>query len=562
MSLPSRVPRMPGSELVLRKIYDRALAVFPELEIVYRTSKGVGRYTFSKAAERMKMLASALEGIGVKRLDRVATLDWNTHWHYEAYFAVPMMGAVLHTVNIRLAPEEIVYIMNHAEDKVAIVHKDFLPLLEAVGGKVKSLEAVIVVDSDEVPAKVAGRPAYHYEDFIREHGSSSYEWPDDVDEDQPAAMCYTSGTTGLPKGTYHSHRMIVLHAMATALHLATMSDYFQLTPRDVAMSLVPMFHVYSWGIPYVNTLIGVKQVYPGRFVTKALLELIKSERVTLLAGVPTILYMLLADPESEKYDLSGIKFINGGSALPRGLAELAKKRGIRVVVGYGLTETAPVLTIAIPPQYLKDRLPQDKIEEAALRTGYPIPLVELRVVDEEMKTVPRDGRSMGEIVVRTPWVTPEYYKDPEKTEKAWRGGWFHTGDIAVWFPDGSILIQDRDKDVIKSGGEWISSVRLEDAISQHPGVAQVAVIAAKHPKWQERPIALIVPKPGWRDRITTKEIREFLMKNFVEKGVIPKWWLPDKVVVVEDLPKTSVGKINKRALREKYSNILLEESEG
>ena len=555
MSLPERVPRRPGYGLTLKRILDRALYLYPDAEVVYRTSKGVERYTVRDAAARMERLAAALASAGVGRLDRVATLDWNTHWHYEAYFAVPMMGAVLHPVNIRLAPAEIAYVMSHAEDKVVMVHSDFLKLLEAVAPKVKSLELAIVVDSDSAPERVGGVRAVHYEDFIREQGGG-FEWPE-VDEDQPAAMGYTSGTTGLPKGVYHSHRMLVLHAMSGALHLAA-SGTFPITSRDTILHVVPMFHVYSWGLPYIATLLGMKQVYPGRLHPKVLLELIKNEGVTFTASVPTVLYMVLTEPGSEEYDLTGLKWVIGGSALPKGLALMAVKRGINIMVGYGMTETAPILTLATPkPEHAEK--PIEEQLEYRLRTGYPIPLVDLQVVDPEMKPVPKDGKTMGEIVVRAPWVTPEYYRNPEKTEEAWRGGWFHTGDIAVWFEDGSILIVDRDKDVIKSGGEWISSVRLEDAISQHPGVAQVAVIAAKHPKWGERPVAIIVPKPGWEGKITTEEIRDYLMKNFVEKGEIPKWWLPDKVVLAEDLPKTSVGKINKRALREKYSNILIEE---
>ncbi len=558
MPLPEKVPQRPGYDVTLKYIYKRALHLFPDLELVYRTKKGVDRYTFSKAAERMQSLANALRQLGVGSLDVVATLDWNTHWHYEEYYAVPMMGAVLHTVNVRLAPEEIVYVMNSAEDKVVVVHSDFLPLIQAIADKIKTLKHIILVDTDEVPQKIKGIPVHHYEDLIKEYGGK-FEWPD-LDEDRPAAMCYTSGTTGLPKGTYHSHKMLTLHAMSVALHLVSVTDErLRLSPKDTIMSLVPMYHVYSWGAPYGFTLIGLKQVYPGRFVTKVLLELIKNEKIKYLMGVPTILYMLLTDPDSEKYDLSGVIFVNGGAALPKGLALLARKRGMNVVVGYGLTETAPVLTIASPTFNYEKRFRPEELDEIELRTGFPIPLVDLMVVDENMNPVPKDGKTMGEIVVRAPWITPEYYRNPEKTESAWKGGWFHTGDIAVWFPDGSILIQDRDKDVIKSGGEWISSVRLEDAISQHPGVAEVAVIAAKHPKWQERPVALVVPRPGWENKITTDEIRNFLMKNFVEPGKIAKWWLPDKVIVVESLPKTSVGKINKRVLREKYSNVLLEE---
>ncbi|MCE4627527.1 MAG: long-chain fatty acid--CoA ligase [Desulfurococcales archaeon] len=558
MGLPERVPERPGYNVSLHMIYDRALELFPDMEIVSRTKKGILRFKFRETAERAEKLAAALSSLGVGKLDRVATLDWNTHWHYETYFAVPMMGAVLHPVNIRLAPSEIIYIMNQAEDKVVIVNSDFLPLVEAIAPKLETVEHIIVVDADSVPDKIGGIPVSHYEDLLKEKGGK-FEWPE-VHEDQPAAMGYTSGTTGLPKGAYHSHKAMVLHAMSGALHLATISRFVDMKTNSTILHIVPMFHVYSWGLPYISALLGLKQVYPGKLDPAVLLKLIHDEKVTFTAGVPTILYMLLTHPDSQKYDLSGLTFVNGGSALPRGLAELAMKRGIRVFVGYGMTETAPILTLAAPPAHLP--VTEENYLDYALRTGWPIPLVELRVVDPEGKPVPKDGKTMGEIVVRAPWVTPEYYKAPEKTEKAWRGGWFHTGDIAVWLPDGSIIIQDRDKDVIKSGGEWISSVRLEDAISKHPGVAQVAVIAAKHPKWQERPVAIIVPKPGWEDKITTEEIRRFLMENYVEKGVFPKWWRPDKVVLVEQLPTTSVGKINKRALREKFANVLLEESSG
>ncbi|MEB3774861.1 MAG: long-chain fatty acid--CoA ligase [Desulfurococcales archaeon] len=551
MSLPEKVPYRPGYELTLKRIFDRALYMFPDMEIVYRTSKGVERYTFKDFADRVAKLASALSSLGVGRLDRVATLDWNTHWHYETYFAAPMMGAVLHPVNIRLAPAEIAYVMGHAEDKVVVAHRDFIPLLEAIAPKVKSLEHIIVVDADAVPDKIGGVPASHYEDLIK--GQGGFEWPE-VDEDQPAAMGYTSGTTGLPKGVYHSHRAMVLHALSGALNITSMGER-RLSSMDTILHIVPMFHVYSWGLPYISALLGMKQVYPGRLDPKVLLDLIVGEGVTFTAGVPTILYMLLSHPESGKYDLSGLTFVVGGSALPRGLAEAARKRGIYVYVGYGMTETAPILTLAtLPPKYL-DKSEEEKLE-LSLRTGWPIPLVDLMVADEDLNPVPRDGRTMGEIVVRAPWVTYEYYKNPEKTSQAWRGGWFHTGDIAVWMEDGSIVIVDRDKDVIKSGGEWISSVRLEDAISRHPGVAQVAVIAARHEKWGERPVAVIVPREGWRDKVTHEEITRFLMENFVEKGEMPKWWLPDKVILVEDLPKTSVGKINKRVLREKYGGVL------
>ncbi len=551
----SKIPWRPGYSLTLDKIIKASLARDPSKEIVYRVTAGgerIERYDYARAFDRINALANALSAIGVKMGDRVATLDWNTHWHYEAYFAVPMMGAVLHTLNVRLAPYEIEYIMNHAEDKVAIVHSDFVKLMETVAPKVKSLEAIVVVDSESVPERIGGVRAYHYEDLVKSY-KGRFEWPE-LDENEVAAMCYTSGTTGLPKGAYFTHRMMVLHALIAALSLAS-SPIVGLSERSTQLHIVPMFHAFSWGIPYVDTLINAKQVFPNRFTTKVLLELIAKEKVTHTAGVPTVLYMLLSDPESPRYDLSGLTYISGGAPTPKGLAEAARRRGIRVIVGYGMTETAPILTLALPPAKF---LESPELEDLVLRTGWPVPFVELQVVDPEGKPVPRDSKTMGEVVARAPWITPEYYKDPGKTEEAWRGGWWHTGDVAVWFEDGSIMVVDREKDVIKSGGEWISSARLEDAISTHPGVAQVAVVAVRSRKWGERPAAIIVPKPEWKGKITLDVIRKHLEENYVSKGLIPKWWLPDLVIEVESLPLTSVGKIAKRVLRDQYKHVELD----
>ena len=557
MSLPEEVPDRPGSELTITRIYERAKYLFPDQEIVYRTRDGVHRYTYLDFTERVERLASALSSLGVKGLDRVATMDWNTHWHLEEYYAVPMMGAVLHPVNVRLAPQEIVYAMNQAEDSILIVHSDFLQLAQAVVPNVKSIKHVIVVDADSAPQKVGGVPAYHYEDLLKERGGR-FEWPT-LSERRPAFMFYTSGTTGLPKGVYHSHRQVVLHAFSV---LSMVGGFgagpkgIHITSRDVSMIVVPMYHVYAWGFPFSSLMPGQKTVLPNRFDAKAYLELIKQEGVTYFAGVPTILYMLLTDPESEKYDLRGITFINGGSAIPEGLARLAERRGIKVIVGYGLTETAPVLTLAIPHSRLQDRMSDEELFSVRMRTGYPIPFVNIMVVDENGNPVPKDGKTIGEIVVRAPWVMYEYFQDPEKTKAAWRGGWFHTGDLAVWYPDGSVLIMDREKDVIKSGGEWISSLRLEDAISQHPGVLMVAVIGAKHPKWGERPVAIVVPRKGWEGKLTTDEINRFLTENFVNRGVMSKWWLPDRVIEVQNIPLTSTGKADKKTLRNQFMSAL------
>ncbi len=557
----------PDYQLTIDKLLAHALYMAPDEKIFYKDKLS---YTYRELRDRVERLAAALVALGVKGAsgryamgDRVATLDWNTHWHYEAYLAVPMMGAVLHTINVRLAPMEIAYVANHAEDKVMIVHQDFLPLIEKIAPELKTVEKIIVLRESEeleLPSKIAGKEVYEYEALLRDYGKGGYKF-EELDENTVAAMCYTSGTTGLPKGTYHTHRQIVLHALATLIHIsAFVPEEFRLNYTSVFMHIVPMFHVYSWGLPYIATLLGLRQIYPGRFDAGLYLKLLAEHRVTHTAGVPTVLYMLLTHPDFPKYrdKIKGLVFVVGGAALPRGLAKLAWDNGIKAIVGYGMTETAPVLTIATIRRDLLDAPEDVKWELMAQRTGLPIPLVQLRVVDESMKDVPRDGKTMGEIVVRAPWITREYYRDPEKTSKAWRGGWFHTGDIAVWDEKGYVLIMDRDKDVIKSGGEWISSLRLEDLISQHPGVSEVAVIGVRHPKWGERPVALVVPRPEYRGKLKPEDIIEHL-KRFVEKGVIPKWWLPDKVLIVDELPKTSVGKINKRELRERYANILASE---
>jgi len=561
-TLPRQPPRRPGHELTLHAIYNRAVSLYPHRTIAYRMKTGSGdyrvaHYTIKDMAARAKALAAALEQLGVESLDRVATLDWNTHWHLEAYFAIPLMGAVLHPVNIRLAPSEIAYILRQARDKIVLANTDFLPLLQKLAPSLPEVKAIIAVDAATGhPDSIAGIPVHNYEDLIKDKPARNHQWPR-ISEDQPAAMGYTTGTTGPPKGVYHTHRQILLHVLSAGLALSSTNPDFQVTSKDTIMHIVPMFHVYSWSLPYLASLIGMKQVYPNKLDPEALLELIDTEEVTLTAGVPTILYMLLSHPKAKHTKrLKGLKYINGGSALPRALAELAAKHGIKTIVGYGMTETAPVLTLAIPPAWTRK---EDWLNQA-LKTGWPIPLVELKVVDENMKPVPQDGKTMGEIIARAPWITPEYYMDPAKTEEAWKGDWFHTGDIAVWHSDGSITIVDRAKDIIKSGGEWISTLKLEDAITKHPCITQAAVIGAYHPKWQERPIAIVVAaNKQCKQEITTKTIREYLQHEYVEKGKLPKWWLPDKVIVVDELPKTSVGKIDKKKLRQKYYNTLTQQ---
>jgi len=533
-------------ELTIDKILYRAVDQFPDVEIVYKDTL---RYTYKKFYERVKLLASALEAIGLKQGSRIATAEWNTHRHFEAYFAIPMMGSVLHTINVSIAPMDIAYILNHAEDDAILINEDFLPFIEIMKDQAKAIKKIIILTDKEdfEPPKIEGKEVYEYESLLKEYGDKNYEFPE-LNEDTVATMMYTSGTTGLPKGVYFTHRQIVLHSLVTPIQFmypGLMIDY-----KDVALSLVPMFHVHSWGLPYTFTLLGTKQVFPGKFDFGLILKLIEKEKVTFMAGVPTLLHMLLYHPESENYDLRGVKIVIGGAALPRGLYEEAKRRGMILVSGYGLTETAPILTLANLKPWMVD-YPEEKKKEIYMRTGFPWPMILLRVVDNNFNNVPKDGKTMGEIVVKAPWVAVEYYKDPEKTKNSYVNGWFRTGDVAVWFEDGYIKIVDRFKDVIKSGGEWISSLTLESLISTHPGVSEVAVIGKPHERWGERPLAIIVPKPDYKDKLSDDDIREHLMK-YVKEGRIPKWWIPDYYEFVDELPKTGTGKINKRELRAKY----------
>jgi len=532
--------------LTLDKILYRAIDQFPDVEVVYKDQV---RYNYREFYRRVKLLASALEAIGLKDGAKIATAEWNTHRHFEAYFAIPMMGNVLHTINVAIAPMDIGYILSHAGDDAIMINEDFLPFLNVLKDYAKTIKKVIILTDKKnfEPPKIEGIEVYEYEFLLRDYGDESYEFLE-LSEDTVATMMYTSGTTGLPKGVYFTHRQLVLHSLATSIQF--FYPGITLSYKDVAMSLVPMFHVHSWGLPYTFTLLGVKQVFPGKFDFGLILKLIDREKVTFTAGVPTILHMLLYHPESKNYDLSGLKMVIGGAALPRGLYEEARRRGMIVISGYGLTETAPVLTVANLKPYMED-WPEEKKAEIFMRTGFPLPIVELRVVDDKFNDVPKDGKTMGEIIVRAPWVAREYYKDPEKTKEAYVEGWFRTGDVAVWFEDGYIKIVDRYKDVIKSGGEWISSITLESLISIHPGVSEVAVIGKPHEKWGERPLAIIVPKPEYKGKLSEDDIKSHLMK-FVDEGRIPKWWIPDYYEFVDELPKTGTGKINKRELRAKY----------
>ncbi|WP_439897520.1 fatty acid--CoA ligase [Cupriavidus taiwanensis] len=547
---PIPIPRTPSAyayPLLIKQLLHAPLAVNPEQEIVYRSQV---RHSYWTMRHRIGQLASGLQSLGIAPGDTVAVMDWDSHRYLESYFGIPMMGAVLMTVNVRLSPEQIAYTLNHAGVRLLIVHADFLPTLALIRAQLETVERFVLVSDDTFALSNAPLPdgfSAEYEALLAA-SPPDYAFPD-FDENARATTFYTTGTTGLPKGVYFSHRQIVLHTLATMAALAAAPSQGRVHRDDVYMPLTPMFHVHAWGMPFVATALGVKQVYPGRYAADHLLRLMQGERVTFSHGVPTLLHMILSHPDSTAVDLSGMKIIVGGSALPRGLAQAAVDRGIDVFTGYGMSETCPILTLA----QVKTSLLGDAATELDLRTktGLPVPLVDLRIVDDEMRDIAHDGEASGEIVVRAPWLTQGYLGDAAGSEHLWAGGYLHTNDIGSIDSDGYLKVTDRIKDVIKSGGEWVSSLELEDLISRHAAVSEVAVIGIKDAQWGERPLPLVVLRPG--QSTGTEEIQEHL-RNFVRRGAISKYAIPERVLFVDAIEKTSVGKINKRLLREKYQN--------
>jgi acyl-CoA synthetase (AMP-forming)/AMP-acid ligase II len=529
---------MMSYQLTLPAILRRAEQLYPHKEIVTRLpDRSIHRYAYSDFVSRAKKLAVALKDLDILGGERVATLCWNHHQHLEAYFSIPAAGAVLHTLNLRLHPEDLSYIVNHAGDRTLLVDESLLPLYEEFADKV-NLEHVIVVS--ESGAAPEGTRAY--EDLLEGADAGEFSYPE-PDEKQAAAMCYTSGTTGRPKGIVYSHRALALHSLGLLA-----ADAFALSEADVALPVVPMFHVNAWGIPFAATLTGAKQVFPGPHLDPAsLLELFEAERVTFAAGVSTIWLGLLQllDRNPDAYDLSSMRQMNvGGSAAPEWMIQgFQQRHGLRVVHGWGMTETSPVGTLAPLPSELREG-PEDEQYRYRAKQGLPMPFVEIRIRGEE-GIAPWDGESMGELEIRGPWIASAYYDSPESSEKFTKDGWLRTGDISTIDQSGYMEIKDRTKDLIKSGGEWISSVALENTLMEHEAVAEAAVIAVAHPKWQERPLAVVVQKEG--ASATQEELISYLEPRF------PKWSLPDAVEFVEEIPKTSVGKFKKSELRESYA---------
>jgi len=529
--------------LLVKQLFLSPAAWHPDREIVYRDQR---RITYRLWKERVGRLIGALRALGIKEGDTVGVLDWDSHRYLECYYAIPMMGAVLHTINVRLSLEQLVYTMSHAEDKVLIVHSDFIPLLEQIKGRLDTVEHFILIDDDMKGVQSLINFAGEYEELL-DKAETVKEFPE-FDENTRATTFYTTGTTGLPKGVYFSHRQLVLHTLATMCALGTSSEQGRFHSEDTYMPLTPMFHVHAWGIPYIATMLGVKQVYPGKYVPAMLLQLLISEKVTFSHCVPTILAMLLRDPSASELDLSHWTCIIGGAALPRQIALEALKRNIDVFVGYGMSETCPVLTLSHLEKADLD-LSDDEQSYLRCRTGRPIPMVQVKVLDAQGREVEQNDRSPGEILVRAPWLSQGYHKDHSNSERLWEGGWLHTNDVACVDASGSVRITDRTKDVIKVGGEWLSSLEIEDLISAQNGVAEVAVLGKADERWGEIPLALVVAKPGFQ--IDPKDLASQVRKS-VDSGILPREAILIQVKLVESLVKTSVGKTNKLLLREKY----------
>jgi fatty-acyl-CoA synthase len=521
--------------LTLRHILWRAERLFDKKEIVTQREEGRHRYSYTNLAHRVSQLANVLARLGVRPGDRVATMAWNNYRHLELYYAVPCMGAVLHTLNLRLFPDQLEFTIKDAGDTVIFVDKTLLPVLDRVAGRIPSVRQIVVLnDGGALPEHHLGE-LLDYETLLAAE-EPEFGWPQ-LEERSAAAMCYTSGTTGNPKGVVYSHRSQFLHAMSVL-----QKDSLGISEGDVLLPVVPMFHANSWGIPYAAGLAGTKLLFPDRFMSdgQVLLDLAEQEGATMLAGVPTIWISLLGVLDKTGRRLPRVHtVICGGSAIPRGLMEGMDRVGLRMLHAWGMTETSPVGTVGV----LRSWIPAESSFEARLKQGVVAAGVEIRIADLTTgQELPWDGEAFGEIQCRGPWIASGYNNETDST-KITEDGWFKTGDVATIDPDGYVTIVDRTKDVIKSGGEWISSVELEGVIMAHPKVLEAAVVGLPHAKWQERPVAYVVPRPEFKDQVTAEEINEFLSER------VAKWWLPDEIRFIDEVPKTSTLKFDKKALR-------------
>ena len=527
--------------LTLTHFFERTRKLFPKKTLGTRVpGAGLVKYTYADFADRTARLAGALAGLGVTKGDRVGTLAWNSHRHLEVYFAAPLMGAVLHTVNLRLSAQDITYIVNHAEDRILITDASLWPIVEPIRKDLPSVEHIIVMK--DTPDAQLPPGALDYEALVADVRPVT-DWPR-LEETDAAGMCYTSGTTGHPKGVVYTHRGIFLHCLASST-----VDVFALSERDVILHIVPMFHANAWCVPFAGVMNGATQFFGGpNPQPRDILEIIHHERVTFVGAVPTVWIAIQAILEKEPHwDISCVSRIPiGGSAAPRALIEAyEKKYGASMVHAWGMTEMTPLGTTCRLKSYMDALADEDRYAIRA-KQGYNVVGVDVRIVDDAGIEQPWDGKSVGEIQVRGPWITSGYYNNPAGKAQFTADGWFRTGDVASIDAEGYVQITDRTKDLIKSGGEWISSVDLERTIMDHPKVLEAAVIAVPHEKWQERPLACVVPKPEFQGQLTAQEILDYLAPR------VAKWWLPDEVVFIEAVPKTSVGKFDKKVLRERF----------
>jgi fatty-acyl-CoA synthase len=531
--------------LIIKKLLNTPLIYAPDEQIIYRDKL---RYTYRDLYDRIQRLAGGLETLGVGRGETVAVFDYDSNRFLECFFAIPMMGAVLQMVNWRLSADQIRYTLNHAEAKIILINADFLPILANIRDQLPHVRTVVVISENGNEPETSLAFESLYEPLLA-GAPGRFEFPD-LDENTKATTFYTTGTTGDPKGVYFTHRQLVLHTLSTSLSLGAYETIGRFRSDDVYMPLTPMFHVHAWGFPYIATLLGTRQVYPGKYEPPMLLKLIVTEKVTYSHCVPTILQMLVSSPAVEGMDLSRWKVCIGGAALSKGLARAAQKLGITVYSGYGMSETCPVISAAAPKQSMLD-WDEDRLLDVVCKTGLPIPLAEVEVMNTEDKPLPHDGASAGEVVMRAPWLTESYFKSPDKTAELWRNGWLHSGDVGHIDAEGYLQVIDRIKDVIKTGGEWIASLDLENLMSQHKAVLESAAIGIRDEKWGERPLMLVVLKPGFQQKVTVEDLKAH-MQAAADAGKLPGYGVPERYQFMDELPKTSVGKLDKKVLRRMY----------